>query len=89
MNLFNKFGSKDVYDEHGLPDIKKAYGYRPSRTEYVKFRLHELNGKPEMRELLTEICNAFENKEIAVDAVNELEMKNQRIQLPKFAVHYE
>lgn len=52
--LFNDHGFRDVYDEIGLPDIGKRNGQRPSKTEYVKKRLLELSGKPELRDLLIE-----------------------------------
>lgn len=52
--LFNKFGFRDVYDEKGLPDIGKANGQRPSRTEFAKKRLGELNNSHFLRQLLND-----------------------------------
>lgn len=54
VSLFNKFGFRDIYDEKGLPDIGKANGQRPSRTEFVKKRLGELNDSHSLRELLND-----------------------------------
>jgi phosphatidylserine/phosphatidylglycerophosphate/cardiolipin synthase-like enzyme len=42
--FFNSFGSRDVYDSLGLPDIGKSNGQRPSKTEYIVKRLTESNG---------------------------------------------
>ena len=72
VNLFNKNGMRDVYDELGLPDIKKKSGQRPSRTEYVIKRLEELSGKHELRELLTQVANEFEETEMAIAAFNDI-----------------
>lgn len=55
IELFNKYGSRDVYDKLGLPDIGKPNEQRPSRTEYARQRLLELSGKNELRDLLTEV----------------------------------
>ncbi|WP_367331032.1 phospholipase D-like domain-containing protein [Sphingobacterium multivorum] len=54
ISLFNKFGFRDVYDEKGLPDIGKANGQRPSRTEFTQKRLGELNDSHSLRELLND-----------------------------------
>lgn len=63
VNLFNNYGIRDIYDEFGLPDIAKKNGQRPSKTEYVKKRLTDLNEKNNLRELLNKIVN--ENPNIA------------------------
>lgn len=72
VKLFNKYGAMDIYDDHGLPDIGKRNDHRPSRTQYAIARMTELNGKPELREFLTEVSNSFENKVIAIPALNAL-----------------
>lgn len=72
VRLFNKYGANDVYDDLGLPEIGKKGGQRPSRTEYAKARMQQMNGKPELRDFLTEIFNAFENRDIGTAAVNDL-----------------
>lgn len=61
VQLFNRYGSRDVYDEFGLPDIGKRNEQRPTKTEYVKKKLSDLSGKHELRELLNQIIN--NNKE--------------------------
>ncbi len=70
--LFNDFGSRDIYDESGLPDIGKKNGQRPSRKEYVKARLIELNSKPELRELLSIVFNDLDAKNSHLDKLNEI-----------------
>ncbi|WP_027374876.1 phospholipase D-like domain-containing protein [Chryseobacterium sp. UNC8MFCol] len=54
VSLFNKFGFRDIYDEMGLPDIGKPNNQRPSRTEFAKKRLAELNDSQSLRELLND-----------------------------------
>jgi phosphatidylserine/phosphatidylglycerophosphate/cardiolipin synthase-like enzyme len=63
VSLFNNYGIRDIYDELGLPDIGKRNGQRPSKTEYVKKRLSDLNETNNLRELLNKVVN--ENPEIA------------------------
>ncbi len=70
--LFNNYGARDIYDEHGLPDIGKKNGQRPSRKEYVRKRLSELNGKPEIRELFTAVINILDAKTSHVYKLNEI-----------------
>lgn len=70
--LFNKYGCRDIYDEFGLPDIGKQNGQRPSRKEYTKARLSDLNERPELRELLTEMVNNMENGIAHLDTLNEI-----------------
>jgi phosphatidylserine/phosphatidylglycerophosphate/cardiolipin synthase-like enzyme len=69
VDLFNKFGFRDIYDENGLPDIKKVNRQRPSKKEYVFARLKELSGKHEFRKLIELIAN--ESPEYT-DQINEL-----------------
>lgn len=52
ITFFGKYGVRDVYDKLGLPDIGKPNGQRPSKTEYVKQRLSDLNNTNNLRELL-------------------------------------
>lgn len=54
IKLFGKYGIRDVYDEKGLPDIGKANGQRPSKTEYVRRRLADLNNSHNLRQLLND-----------------------------------
>lgn len=53
--LMNKYGSNEVYDGKGLPDIGKANGYRPSKTEYLIHWLRKLNNSKLLQELIKEI----------------------------------
>lgn len=69
VSLFNKFGSRDIYDELGLPDIQKLNGQRPSKKEYVFKRTKQLIEKNEMRDLLKIIGE--ENKE-QLESINKL-----------------
>lgn len=57
IDLFNNFGTRDIYDEQGMPDIGKRNGQRPSRTEYVRKRLSDLSGSHGLRELLNAVVN--------------------------------
>ncbi|OCA75436.1 phospholipase D-like domain-containing protein [Chryseobacterium arthrosphaerae] len=52
VEFFNNYGFRDVYDEKGLPEVGKLNGSRPSKTEYTKKRLNELNGSQNLRNLL-------------------------------------
>lgn len=54
ITFFGNYGIRDVYDEKGLPDIGKANGQRPSKTEYVRRRLSDLNNSPNLRQLLND-----------------------------------
>ncbi len=72
VKLFNKYGARDVYDELGLPDIGKKNGQRPSRKEYVEGRLLGLSGKHELRELLSQVTNELEHKDVAVEKLNDV-----------------
>ncbi len=82
VELFNQFGARDVYDELGLPDIGKRNGQRPSRKEYVVKKLKEINGKPELRSLLTSVFNKLENKSRYIDRLNKiLEPEKYHIEL--------
>lgn len=67
VELFNKFGNRDIYDKLGLPDIGKANGSRPSKTEYINTRLTELNDSQNLRYLLKNFVN--ENK-TTVEEIN-------------------
>jgi phosphatidylserine/phosphatidylglycerophosphate/cardiolipin synthase-like enzyme len=57
INFFNEYGIRDIYDEFGLPDIGKRNRQRPSKTEYVKRRLSDLNESNNLRELLNKVIN--------------------------------
>ncbi|WP_128543212.1 phospholipase D-like domain-containing protein [Larkinella soli] len=70
--LFNKYGSRDIYDEFGLPDIGKQNGQRPSRKQYAEARMRNLVSKLEFRELLMEIVNNLENYEDTIPHLNKV-----------------
>lgn len=57
VELFNSFGSRDVYDSLGLPDIGKPNGQRPSKTEYIVKRLAEANGTYNMCNLIVRMAS--------------------------------
>lgn len=57
VSFFNSFGSRDVYDAMGLPDIGKPNGQRPSKTEYIKKRLAEVNGTYDMHNIIVKIAS--------------------------------
>lgn len=71
VKLFNAYGCRDIYDEKGLPEIKKGSN-RPARKQYVEKRLLDLSGKHELRELLSQIINEAENKADTAAAMNDL-----------------
>lgn len=54
IKFFGNYGIRDVYDEKGLPDIGKSNGQRPSKTEYVRKRLADLNNSHNLRLLLND-----------------------------------
>lgn len=72
VKLFNQFGSRDLYDGKGLPDIHKPNGQRPSRKEYAEARLVALNDKETMRELLNQLLNEITNPAGALPPLNTL-----------------
>lgn len=72
IELFNKFGTRDVYDELGMPDIGKRNGQRPSRKEYTKNRLQKISRSQKLRELLQNVFDELEDKEGSIDKLNEI-----------------
>lgn len=64
-DFFGNYGIRDVYDEKGLPDIGKANGQRPSKTEYVRRRLADLNNSHNLRQLLNDFVK--ENDSVVSD----------------------
>jgi phosphatidylserine/phosphatidylglycerophosphate/cardiolipin synthase-like enzyme len=58
VDLCDSVGFKDVYDDKGLPDIGKLNGQRPSKKEYLRKRLSELNGKSELRVFFERFLNS-------------------------------
>lgn len=72
IELFNKHGIKDIYDQVGLPDIGKKNGQRPSRKEYVEARLHDLLNKSELRDLLNKVFNELDDIEKKLDTINSI-----------------
>ena len=71
VKLFNRFGSRDVYDSKGLPSINNS-GVRPARKQYVEARLLELSGKLELRKLLELVIAESEDEIKTVSEINEL-----------------
>lgn len=71
VNLFNKFGFRDVYDYNngGLPLLSDKAFRHPSRTEYVKDRLHKISGKKSLRSAIEEVMNTSENKEECIKEI--------------------
>lgn len=61
VSIFNKWGSRDIYDNLGLPDIGKRNGQRPSKTEYVHARLLGLNDTPNLQNIITDMLVGFDN----------------------------
>jgi phosphatidylserine/phosphatidylglycerophosphate/cardiolipin synthase-like enzyme len=57
--FFSNYGIRDVYDEYGLPDIGKLNKQRPSRTEYTRKRLSDLNNSPNLRQLLNDFVKKY------------------------------
>lgn len=55
--FFNSFGSRDVYDSLGLPDIGKPNGQRPSKTEYIVKRLSESNGTNNLSSIIIRLAS--------------------------------
>lgn len=55
--FFNSFGSRDVYDSLGLPDIGKPNGQRPSKTEYLVKRLSEANGTNNLSYIIVRLAS--------------------------------
>jgi phosphatidylserine/phosphatidylglycerophosphate/cardiolipin synthase-like enzyme len=72
VKLFNKFGSRDIYDQVGLPDIGKINRQRPSRKEYVEARLNNLSDKPELRELLTQVISEINIDDNIIEQLNSI-----------------
>ena len=62
VNFFNNYGIRDVYDSQGLPDISKVNGQRPSKTEYIRQRLSDLNDSHQLRQLLTDFVKENEHE---------------------------
>ncbi len=65
IKFFGNYGIRDVYDEKGLPDIGKLNGQRPSKTEYVRRRLADLNNSHNLRQLLNDFIK--ENASVIAD----------------------
>jgi len=55
--FFNSYGSRDVYDSFGLPDIGKPNGQRPSKSEYISKRLSEANGTNNLANIIVKMAN--------------------------------
>ncbi|MCX2493000.1 phospholipase D-like domain-containing protein [Pedobacter sp. PF22-3] len=73
VSLFNDYGALDKYEYSvGLPDIGKKNGQRPSKTQYIEHRLNELSGKPELRNLLTDVINDLKGSEDAISKINDI-----------------
>lgn len=61
VSIFNKWGTRDIYDNLGLPDIGKRNGQRPSKTEYIYARLLGLNDTPNLQNIITDMLVNFGN----------------------------
>ena len=75
--LFNSFGSRDIYDSFGLPDIGKPNGQRPSKTEYIVKRLTEANGTYNMKDIIVKMREGVPKIEV-----------NPKVYCPNFRVHF-
>lgn len=53
--LMNKYGSNEVYDDEGLPDIGKKNGQRPSKSEYLTCWFRKLNNTPQLKTLIEDV----------------------------------
>lgn len=71
VDLFNKYGQRDVYDFHngGLPKLSREQTLNTTRTEYANNRLRKLSGTDNIRQLLEEVLNDSDNKD---DCVREM-----------------
>ncbi|MEC3874603.1 phospholipase D-like domain-containing protein [Chryseobacterium salviniae] len=78
VRFFNNYGIRDIYDEIGLPDIGKSKGQRPSKTEYVRKRLNELNDSQNFRQLLNSFIR--DNKSSISDFQEILNSENYGIE---------
>jgi len=65
IKFFSNYGVRDVYDEKGLPDIGKSNEQRPSKTEYVRKRIGDLNNSHNLRQLLSDFVK--ENISVIAD----------------------
>lgn len=72
IQLFNKYGTRDVYDDKGLPDIGKKNGHRPSRKEYAESRLKLLSSKSELRNLLNQVIAELNKNEDTIGELNSI-----------------
>lgn len=79
VDLFNVFGSRDIYDQNGLPDIGLLNGCRPSKKDYIAKRLEEHNDSYVLRQILERIV--IEHPEV-IDIVNQ-KLKSQHYQIIK------
>lgn len=61
ISIFNKWGARDIYDDLGLPDIGKLSGQRPSKTEYIKARLLDVNNTDVLRCVIVDLLTEVEN----------------------------
>ena len=56
VSFFCALGAREVYDQFGLPDIGKRNGIRPSKEEYIAYRLNGLNNTENLREAIARIA---------------------------------
>ncbi len=71
--FFNSFGSRDVYDSMGLPDIGKPNGQRPSKTEYIVKRLTDANGTYEMSNIIVRMASLGDLLPLKINSIIEPE----------------
>ena len=64
VDLFNKFGCRDVLIDGKLPKINPKKEFNTTRTEYTRNRLEKLLGTNELRELLVFVLNDQEDVDL-------------------------
>lgn len=71
VNLFNKFGCRDVLIDGKLPKIDPKKEFNTTKTEYTQNRLEKLLGTNELRELLVFVLNDQEDIDLQ-ESFNEI-----------------
>lgn len=69
ISLFNDFGSRDIYDDMGMPEDPRN-GRRMSRKEYVDKRLIEMNDL-QVSSILERFINELDQPDI-IDQINQI-----------------
>lgn len=68
VNLFNKYGFRDVITDGKLPKIDTKKEFNTTRTEYTRDRLSQMIGSNRLRELLEEVLNDQDGTENCKEA---------------------